>query len=247
MISGNFNLKKCFAIALSLLMLIFVSALVSVPASQAQPPKKSSMRAVKRGSTFHQKKIFDARHSHNRAYPTRGHYFRSLPRDHRVIRHGSSRYYSSSHGVWYRPYRGLYEVIAPPIGIFVPFLPLFYTTLRVQGMPYYYANGTYYSQTPGGYVVVNPPPGEVVENPPATEEEDEDFIDDRLFIYPSKGQSEKQRDFDRYECHQEAMEQTDYDPTNIPSDLSADEMMQARAEYRRAIAACLESRGYSVK
>ena len=247
MISGNFNFKKCFAVVLSLLMLIFTGAWVSVHESQAQPSQKSSVRTVKRGATFHQKKYFDARYSHNRSYPARGHYFRSLPRDHRVIRHGSRRYYSTSHGVWYRPYRGLYEVIAPPIGIFVPFLPLFYTTVRVQGIPYYYANGTYYTQTPGGYVVVNPPQAEVMENPPVPDDEDEEFMDDQLFVYPSKGQSEKQRDLDRYECHQWALEQTDYDPTQISSDRSADEVMQGRAEYRRAIAACLESRGYAVK
>ena len=86
-----------------------------------------------------------------------------------------------------------------------------------------------------------------MENPPVTDDEDEDFIDDKLFIYPSKGQSEKQRDLDRYECHQWALEQTDYDPTQISSDRSADEVMQGRAEYRRAIAVCLESRGYAVK
>ncbi|HNQ64466.1 MAG TPA: DUF6515 family protein [Smithella sp.] len=248
MISVKFNFKKCFVVVLSLFMLTFVSELVFTPASQAQPSRKSSVRTVKKGSTVHHRKqFFDARHSHNRAYPVRGHYFRSLPRDHRVIRHGSSRYYSTSHGVWYRPYRGLYEVIAPPIGIFVPFLPLFYTTVRVHGAPYYYANGTYYTQTPGGYVVVHPPQGEVMENPPVTDDEDEGFMDDKLFIYPSKGQSEKQRDLDRYECHQWALEQADYDPTQISSGRSADEVMQGRVEYRRAIAACLESRGYAVK
>ena len=60
--------------------------------------------------------------------------------------HDHSRYYSS-HGVWYRPYRGRYAVVAPPIGLFIPFLPLAYTTIWMSGIPYYYANETYYTET----------------------------------------------------------------------------------------------------
>jgi len=158
--------------------------------------------------------------------------------------HHNDRYYSSR-GVWYRHHQGRYVVVAPPIGLFVPFLPLAYATLWMNGIPYYYANETYYTHTPGGYVVVEPPQGELSELPPDTEEED--VTGDRLFIYPSKGQGQAQQDKDRYECHKWAVEQTDYDPTQPQDDISFDEIMLQRKDYRKAMTTCLDSRGYSVK
>ena len=48
--------------------------------------------------------------------------------------------------------------MAAPVGVFVPVLPVYYTTLWVGGAPYYYANDTYYSWNPAqnGYQVVDP-------------------------------------------------------------------------------------------
>ena len=141
---------------------------------------------------------------------------------------------------------GRYSVVAPPFGLFVPFLPLAYTTIWISGIPYYYANETYYTETPGGYVVVEPPQGEVSETPPGTEQGAES-LENKMFIYPRKGQSEKQQANDRYECHKWAMGQTNYDPTRNPSGMTADQIMQKRADYQRAMASCLDSRGYSAK
>ena len=81
--------------------------------------------------------------------------------------YGRSRYYFHE-GVWYRPYGRGFVVVAPPFGLIVPFLPLYYTTLWVGGIPYYYANEIYYTQTAGGYMVVEPPKGEAAQAPPAT-------------------------------------------------------------------------------
>jgi hypothetical protein len=39
----------------------------------------------------------------------------------------------------------------------VPVLPPAYTTVWASGVPYYYANDTYYVATAGGYAVVQPP------------------------------------------------------------------------------------------
>jgi hypothetical protein len=133
-------------------------------------------------------------------------------------------------------------VVAPPIGLFVPFLPLFYTTLWLNGIPYYYANETYYTETPGGYVVAEPPQGDISQTPPTVDENTES----KMFIYPRNGQSEKQQANDRYECHKWAVDQTSYDPTNI-SGIPADQIMQKRSDYQRAMAACLDSRGYTAK
>lgn len=136
-------------------------------------------------------------------------------------------------------------MFAPPVGLFVPFLPFAYVTLWMNGIPYYYANETYYTQTAGGYVVAEPPQdqGDVSQTPPAVAEGTES----KMFIYPRKGQSEEQQANDRYECHKWAVGQTNYDPTRIPSEIPADQIMQKRADYQRAMGGCLDSRGYTAK
>ena len=179
----------------------------------------------------------DSRHHHDHFYPVRGHFVGAVPRGHHVVVFGHSRYFFYG-GVWYRPYGPRFIVVAPPFGLVVPFLPLYYTTLWVGGIPYYYANEVYYTQTPGGYMVVEPPKGEVVQAPTPEEQ---------LFIYPRKGQTEKQQSNDRYECHRWAVNQTHYDPTQPPGSAPEAQPSQTRAEYHRAMGACLDARGYTVK
>ena len=183
------------------------------------------------------REFMDSRYHHNRSYPARGHFVNSLPRSPHVVTHGNSRYYFSG-GVWYRPYGSYFSVVAPPFGLIVPFLPLYHTTLWVGGMPYYYANDVYYTQSSGGYMVVEKPKGEVVEAP-APEE--------KLFIYPRKGQTEKQQATDRYECHRWAVDQTGYDPIQPPGREPDAQSSQRHIEYQRAMGACLDARGYTVK
>jgi hypothetical protein len=45
-------------------------------------------------------------------------------------------------------------------------LPWGYTTLRVADMLYYYLNGTYYQETPSGYVIVSAPRGAMITSIP---------------------------------------------------------------------------------
>jgi hypothetical protein len=241
------NFKKYLAIALSIIILSGISLFSFIQQVQADGPRRAPAHAVKRTKTSQQKMFVDSRYRHNRSYPIRGQSFRSLPREHRVITHGHSHYYYS-HGIWYRPHGGHYIVVAPPVGLFVPFLPLAYATLWLQGVPYYYANETYYTQTPGGYVVVEPPQGEVSELPPGNEEEENgDVVEDKMFIYPRHGQSEQQQDNDRYECHKLAVEQTNYDPTKNSPEIPPEQIMQKRANYQSAMRSCLDSRGYTAK
>ena len=52
---------------------------------------------------------------------------------------------------------------------------------------------------------------------PYDDERDDDYADDgaldeELYIYPARGQSEQQQADDRYECHRWAVGETDYDP-----------------------------------
>ena len=190
--------------------------------------------ADNRGSR--QREFRDSRYNHDRHYPTRGQAVRELPRDRRVVVHGGARYYFFR-GVWYRPQGPRFAIIMPPVGLFVPFLPPYYATIWLLGVPYYYANEVYYAHRGDGYVVVEPPKGEVSQAPPPA---------DRMFIYPRQGQSERQQADDRYECHRWAVSQTGYDPTHPPG---APEIQtsQKRADYQRAMGACLDGRGYTVK
>ena len=178
----------------------------------------------------------DSRHHHDRYYPSRGQVVRVVPRHHAVVVHGGTRYYGAG-GVWYRPHGPRFTVVVPPVGLFVRTLPPYYTTVWVGGVPYYYANEVYYTHRADGYVVVSPPAEEVSQAPPPAEQ---------MFIYPRLGQSEKQQADDRYACHQWASGQTGFDPTRPPEGSTA-QQTDKRADYQRAMGACLDGRGYTVK
>ena len=143
--------------------------------------------------------------------------------------------YGGYHGGWY--YGGWWY----PWAVIIPFLPLYYETMWIGGYPYYYANGIYYAPTTGGYMVVNPPQGEV--NQPSPIEQPSM----QLFIYPRKGQSEQQQAKDRYECHIWAVGQIGWDPTQPTGVVPEAQMNQKRADYHRAMGACLDAREYTVK
>jgi hypothetical protein len=70
---------------------------------------------------------------------------------------------------------------------------------------------------------------------------------DKLFIYPRQNQSEQQQATDRYECHKWAVSQTGFDPTQPPVAVSEDPSGKKRADYSRAMGACLDGRGYTVR
>lgn len=188
-----------------------------------------------------QHKFLDSRYHHNHYYPTHGRIVNSLPRGYRGVVHGRAQYYYSG-GVWYRPEGPRFSIVAPAIGIVIPFLPPFYSTIWVGSMPYYYANEVYYARSGNGYAVVDPPAGEFSEAPPSVP-----MPSDKLYIYPRRGQSEQQQANDRFDCHRWAAGQTGYDPTQPLGGVSEAETIQKRAEYQRAMGACLDARGYTVK
>jgi opacity protein-like surface antigen len=68
-----------------------------------------------------------------------------------------------------------------------------------------------------------------------------------LLIYPKNGQSQEQQSADRYACHSWAQGQTGFDPTEPNSAASSSQLASRRSDYRRAMSACLEARGYSVR
>ncbi len=157
---------------------------------------------------------------------------------------GGGQYYHQG-GHWYRPYGGSYLIVSAPFGLFVPYLPDYYTTFWYGGSRYYMADDTYYLYDPArrGYIVTHSPYGDdvVYDDDEAGPSSSSERRDAELYVYPMRGQSERQQADDRYECHRWAVGQAHYDPTD--QEYRADD----RAQYDRALTACLTGRGYSVK
>ena len=182
----------------------------------------------------------DKRYDHNRAYPREGRIIPTLPQRRHPI-HYRDRNYFYLGGVWYLPSGPGYTVVRPPIGIVVPILPPFYTTVWLGGLPYYYANDVYYLWRPdlNAYQVTEPPA--------VTEQAQPAYTADQIFIYPKQGQSEQQQADDRYACHHWGVEKSGYDPTQPPTSVSTSALNRLREDYQRAMKTCLEGKGYSVQ
>ena len=126
-------------------------------------------------------------------------------------------------------------------GLFLGSLPWYYSTYYWDGVPYYYADDTYYRWNGAvrRYQVVTPPAGRTAAAQPAAPTE--------LFMYPKGGQSTEQQARDKYECHRWAADQTGFDPTQPAGGVTADSTAAKRTDYLRADGACLEGRNYSVR
>jgi len=70
---------------------------------------------------------------------------------------------------------------------------------------------------------------------------------EEIFVYPRKGQSEEQQAEDRYECHSWAVNQLNYSPTQPTNGMSEAQLNQLNVNYQRAMAACLDGRGYTMR
>jgi hypothetical protein len=200
---------------------------------------RGSDRGVERGGRA---EVLDNRYNHGHYYPPRGAVVRELPGGYRPYYHHGSRYYFSG-GIWYAPGPYGFIVTRPPTGLFLTVLPPFYTTVWFGGAPYYYADNVYYQWQPSanGYAVVDPPPGaDQPGEPPAAAGDD-------FYIYPKNGQTQEQQAADQYECHNWSKSQTGFDPTQQGGGAAPNETGSRREQYQRAMNACLEARGYSVK
>jgi hypothetical protein len=171
-------------------------------------------------------------------YPRVGHQVRTLPQGHRTIRVNQQNYRYHNGSFYRRANNGVYVVVRAPIGARVGALPPGYVNFGIGPHRYFYANFTYFlwDRDRSEYIVVDEPEGAesalVMANETTSEE---------IFVYPNQGQSDEQRDRDRYECYLWASEQTDYDPG------AGDPDIEKAKDYRRAQSACLEGRGYTVK
>jgi hypothetical protein len=148
-------------------------------------------------------------------------------------------------GFWPRAYYGL------GFSWFLPVLPLAYATYWYGDIPYYYANDVYYTYNQGydGYVATDPPPvadssgaegsaGAAPNAAPgqvAPESGDQGAAGTgQIFMYPKNGQSVEQQATDKAQCQQWAQQQ-------------AGQVAQNGSDYMRAMAACVEGRGYSAR
>jgi hypothetical protein len=227
--------KRRFSAALALLLCtIMTTALADRDGQRSREPARDHARDHVRDRDHRQ---YDTRHHHNRYYPALGVVVDLVPRGFHEVPYQGTRYFFQG-GVWYRSQGSRFVVVTPPTGLTLSVLPPFYTTVWAGGSPYFYADGVYYAWRPvqQAYVVVEPPrASEVLSLPPEVALQ---------FVYPKKGQSEQQQAQDRYECHQWAVTQTGYDPTQ-PSDTR--DIVRQNDEYQRATQACLVGRGYSVR
>jgi hypothetical protein len=126
------------------------------------------------------------------------------------------------------------------LGLYFATLPYYYSTYWWGGVPYYYADNTYYRWDAGvgQYETVAPPAG--IQNPTGAAQASGPSD---LIAYPKNGQTSEQLGKDKFECHRWAVGQTGFDPTQPGGGTAGGN----RSNYLRAQAACLEGRGYSVK
>ena len=194
---------------------------------------------------------WDGAHGHGRYYPVPGYRVPRAPiRGYPVFWGGVS--YSFYDGVWYTGGPSGYLVVRPPLGVVVNDLPTFATVVTLGALSYYYVNGTYYRP-----ISVNGSQAYEVVQAPVAESQPASASPARLFVYPRQDQSEDKQASDEYACHRWAAERSGFDPTAratgtatsasnavSPTPRSED---QARSDYQRAQAACLEGRGYTVR
>jgi hypothetical protein len=141
--------------------------------------------------------------------------------------------------------------IPPPRALLIPLLIFAPHGRPFLGPPPIFFDGGFYYQgsssidmtpydaSPPVIVDEQPPEYPASSVPPSPAE--------RFFVYPRKGQSEEQQAKDRYECHIWAVGQIGWDPTQPTDVVPEAQMNQKRADYKRAIGACLDAREYTVK
>jgi hypothetical protein len=226
--------------ALSILSALALLALAASAASYAEERDGGGRDQGFRGGGP-RGQVLDNRYNHGYYYPRAGTVVRALPGGYRpYYYHGSPFYFSG--GIWYAPGPYGFVVARPPVGLFINVLPPFYTTVWFGGVPYYYADNVYYQWQPtaNGYAVVDPPPGADQPGAPAPPADD-------VYIYPKNGQTQEQQAADQYECHNWSKTQTGFDPTQPAGGGAPGDTGSRREQYQRAMTACLEARGYSVK
>jgi hypothetical protein len=136
-------------------------------------------------------------------------------------------YARGGHWGWWAPWAvlGGSAIVAPY------YVPYYYA-------PYYYS--PYYVPPP---VVIQEQPPVYVQPAPSVPQSSSG----RIFVYPRQGQNEELQAKDSYECHSWAVSQTYYDPTHPTNGMPQSQVNQMNSDYQRAMGACLDARGYTMK
>jgi len=106
--------------------------------------------------------------------------------------------------------------------------------------PYYYPPYYYYPPPPEYYY---PPSAQGSQVPPPAGQ----GSGGKLFIYPRQGQSDEKKAQDVDKCHDWAVGQTSFDPSKTPAGAPDAQTIQKSGDYFRAISACLDAQGYTVR
>lgn len=168
-----------------------------------------------------------------------GHHLHVLPSTHVSIFVSGLPYFYFG-GVFYRHHDDGYVVVRAPIGAHVRLLPAGFISFYLGGHYYYYVNDTYYIWDDDIEVY------RVVSKPVNADNAIAEATEGRLYVYPNQGQSEEQQAKDRYECHRWAVHETGIDPT-LEREENDEFSYEDEQKYKRALTACLEGRGYTVK
>ncbi len=142
--------------------------------------------------------------------------------------------------------------IPPPRALLIPLL-IFAPHGRafIGPPPIFIDGGFYYHHGPSSIEAApyyEPPPVIIEGQPPGYPESSVPSSPaERFFVYPRKGQSEEQQAKDRYECHIWAVNQIGWDPTQQTGAVPEAQVNRKRADYKRAISACLDAREYTVE
>jgi len=121
------------------------------------------------------------------------------------------------------------------VGLYFATLPLYYSTYWDAGVPYYYADNTYYAwdRSANEYQTVSPPAD-------VQKQAEAQMATTEPIAYPKNGQSSEQQATDKSECRQWASTQAGQTGSNQAGSNNGSDFMRAQV-------ACLTGRGYSVQ
>ena len=139
--------------------------------------------------------------------------------------------------------------LPPPRALAIPLLIFTPHGRPFPGPPPVFFDGGFYYHGPIDTAPYSEPPPVVDQEKPPEQPVSSvpSSPTERLFVYPRKGQSEEQQAKDRQECHLWAVGQVGLDPTEPTKAVPEAQMNEKRANYQRAMGACLDARGYTVK
>ena len=222
---------------ISLSFLFFLTVVISAMPFDSQAQSLSVQISNGRHHSRHHPPPRVSQRSHR--FPKIGHRVRRLPGGFLRVMAGTAHFFFH-HGVFYRKGPKGYLVVRAPIGAVVKSITAGYTVIRMGTTTYYHYNDTYYAWDDSvyGYVVVADPTTVSEISVPTS-----NASRPKLFMYPKQGQSEDQQSKDRYACHRWGVERTGFDPSLGDPPAS----QKVYSDYRRAMTACLDARGYTVK